>query len=454
MSSKPFIVSIFAGLVLAGCSTTRQGDPPEVPVADNWSHSVKPGVTNSATWWEQFEIPELTQTVQTALASNANLAILVQRVELARAEVRVATAGSMPTASANTTLRVGNERTRETQFQTTSLMPWSAGGIASWELDWLGKWRNRRAAAEDTVKASQADLTAGQLLLTAEVVTTWFQLQQHHHEVATIRQSLDYQNQILAIYRDRHQAGLVETAVLDRQEAEINNLQRQIAQSQMRQQIAARKLDRLQGRSSQPGTYPIQSWVKERPTPDLPGILPAEALRRRPDLLAAEARLRAAWSIAHAAKLDLYPSLDLRLGGVTMTGSLTDPFRSWMTQIGPRLQIPLWDPNRRAAAKATSARAQLVSAEYRSTAIRAIEEIESALITQHRTREQLGHAIKTAENAENIVARTADRLRAGLVSQLELLTDQRQVLAARLTVTRLQTQHHATIVALYSSLGG
>lgn len=453
MSQKAFIVAVFAGLVLAGCSTTRRGEPPGVPVADNWSYPVKAGVTNTAAWWEQFEIPELNRIIQAALASNANLAVLVQRVELARAEGRSQTAGSRPVANADTSLRAGNQRRRWTDFETESILPWSAGAVASWELDWLGKWRHRRAAARDNIAASQADVTAGELLLTAEVATAWFQLQQHHHEAATLRQTRDYQNQILDIYRDRYRAGLVEIAALERQEAEVNELERQITESIMRQQINARKLDRLQGRATNPGDYPMQPWAGDGPTPAVPGILPVDALRRRPDLLAAEARLRAAWSIGRAAKLDLYPSLDLRLGGLTMTGSLTDPFRAWMTQIGPRVQIPLWDPNRRAAAQTTSARAQLAATEYRAAAIRAVEEIEAALITHHRTREQLGHAINASQHAENVVVRTADRFRAGLVSQLELLADQSRALNARLTVIRLQSLHLAAFAAIHRSLG-
>jgi len=451
VSLKVFIISGFVGLVLAGCSTTRPGEPPDVPVADNWSHPVKPGGTNTTDWWEQFEIPELKRIVQTALVSNANLAILVQRVELARAEGRSLTAGSLPAANADTSLRAGKQRRRFTDFETESILPWTAGAVAAWELDWLGKWRHRSAAARESIKAGQADLDAGELLLTAEVVTTWFQLQRHHHEAATLRRTLDYQTQILAILRDRHRAGIVETAVLDRQQAEINELQRQIAEAKMRRQITARKLDRLQGRSANPGAYPMQPF--NTPTPTIPGVLPAETLRRRPDLLAAEARLRSAWSVERAAQLDLYPSLDLRLGGLTMTGSLTDPFRAWMTQIGPRVQIPLWDPNRRATAKTTSARARLTATEYRAAAIRAIEEIEAALITHHRTREQLDHAMKASQHADNVVARTTDRFRAGLVSQLELLADQSRALNTRLTVIRLQSLHLATLATLHRALG-
>lgn len=453
MSLKTFIAFVLVGLVAAGCASTRQGEPPDVPVADSWSYPVGPGGRNTTAWWEQFESPELNRIVRTALASNANLAILVQRVELARAEGRLQTAGSLPVANADTSLRAGKQRRRWTDFETESILPWSTEAIASWELDWLGKWRHRSTAASESIKAGHADLVAGELILTAEAVTTWFRLQRHHHEVATLRRVLDCQTQILDILRDRHSAGIIETVALDRQHAEISDFQRQAVEAEMRRQISARKLDRLQGRSAERSDYAVSPWTIDTATPAIPGILPVEALRRRPDLAAAEARLRAAWSIERAAKLDLYPSLDLRLGGFTLTSSLTDPFRAWMTQIGPRVQIPLWDPDRRAAARNTSARAQLAATEYRAAAIRAVEEIEAALITHHRTREQLDHAMKGSQHADNVVARTSDRRRAGLVSDLEVLADQSRALNARLTVIRVQSLHFTTIAAVYAALG-
>lgn len=454
MSYKTLIASVFAGLVLAGCSSTRQGEPPEVPVAENWSHPVQPGVTNAASWWEQFQIPELNRIVQTALTSNANLAILAQRVELARADSQVATAGSRPSVNADTSIRAGKQRNQVTHFATESLLPWTAGAVASWELDWLGKWRHRRSAARESIQASEADLASGRLLLSAEVVTAWLQIQQRHRETELLNQSLDRQNDILEVYRDRQRAGLVDAATLESQEAETTELKRQLARIRMHREVGSRALDRLLGRTASPGNYPQHARPKETATLAIPGILPIEALRRRPDLLAAEARLRAAWSVARAAKLDLYPSLDLRLGGVTMTGSLTDPFRSWMTQVGPRLQIPLWDPNRRATAQSSSARAQLAATEYRAAAIRAIEDIETALVTHHRIGEQLRLAREAMRRSENILARTNDQLQAGLISQLEQLQDQRRVLTAALTVTRLQTQHLITATAIHRALGG
>ena len=123
MRLKSLIVSVFVGLALAGCSSTRRDELPDLPVGENWSHPVGPGSTNIAAWWEQYEIPELNSVVQTARASNANLAILVQRIELARTEGRSQTAGSLPAANADTSLSAGKQRRRFTDFETESTLP-------------------------------------------------------------------------------------------------------------------------------------------------------------------------------------------------------------------------------------------------------------------------------------------------------------------------------------------
>ena len=451
---KLAIAGAVVAFVLIGCSIPRQGELPEIAAAGNWSHPVAADVGVIAnSWWEEYQIPQLTRIVRTVLETNSHLGVFAERVELARAEAGMDVAGSRPAVNVDTGLRAGQRRDLVSGFQTFTLLPWSGSGTASWELDWLGKWRERKSAARETVKASRSDLDAARLLFAAEVVTSWFQLQEFQHEAEITRRSRDRQAEILAVHRDRERVGLVEAAVIERQQAEINDLQRRIAAAEMRRQIAARKLDRLQGRSAEPGEYPLSPLTPDQPAPDIPAVLPAAALRRRPDLLAAEGRLRSAWSVARVARLDLYPSLNLRLGGVTMTGSLSDPFRAWMTEIGPSLQIPLWDAERRAASRVTSARAKLVAAEYRDAALHAVEEIEAALITHHRTREQRDHARAAARRAEAVVARTRDRRQAGLVSDIELLEDQRRALDARLTAIRLQARYQATFATIHRVLG-
>jgi outer membrane protein TolC len=186
----------------------------------------------------------------------------------------------------------------------------------------------------------------------------------------------------------------------------------------------------------------------------LPAKLPADILRQRPDLAAAEARLRSAFSLERAAYLDLYPSLSLNLSGLTMTGSVTDPFRSWITQIGPRLDIPIWDPKRMESLGARHARARVVAAEYRVLALRAFEEVEVAAVQFNRRDEQLQLAEEVVRKAGRVREFTADKLRAGLVSQLEVLEDECRILAARRQSLALHAELLADAVAIFRALGG
>ncbi len=454
--SKLIVLSMLSGLFLSGCSIpSRQRTVPDFDSVKNWSMPADEfsGAVGGA-WWEQFNDSELSRLVETAIASNANLTILVQRIELARAEGRIATAGSLPIVDASTGLRAGRERNRETGFQTRNVMPWSSSAAASWEIDWLGKWRERKAAIRETVNTSEADLNAGRLLIASEVVNNWFKLQRRNGEIAIMEDSVERQDEILRILRDRYRAGLVEVAVIERQEAEASLLKRQLVETRMMADILKRQLDQLQGKNAGTGSYRMKSFPATSLVPKLPDTLPSDVLRRRPDMAAVEARLRAAYSLERADKLNLYPSLNLRLGGVTMTGSLTDPFRSWVSEIGPRVDIPLWDPSRKAEARASSVRAEIVAAEYRATALKAIEDVEIALVTFHRVREQLRLAHESGRRAENVRERTADRLNAGLVSQLEVLEDEHRALEAELVVVRFQTELLMSAVAVFRAMGG
>nr|ADI23054.1 outer membrane protein [uncultured gamma proteobacterium HF0770_07M15] len=220
-------------------------------------------------------------------------------------------------------------------------------------------------------------------------------------------------------------------------------------------ETAVRRLDRLRGLPAGGSRYPITPLRSGTIViPVLPAKLPADILRQRPDLAAAEARLRSAFALERAAHLNLYPSLDMRLSGFTMTGSITDPFRSWMTEIGPRLEIPIWDPERIERLGSEQARARVVAAEYRALALRAFEEVETAAVQFNRRREQLKLADEIVRKAEKIRKFTADKLRVGLVSQLEVLEDERRILTARRQSLALHTELLADTVAIFRALGG
>jgi len=450
-----FILAVWA-LASIGCVGPRpQQSFPEVKTPEAWSVNWS-GVTNAfeGPWWERFKDAELNLLITGALATNANLAVLAERVELARAEGRLDTAGSRPRVSAGTGLRTGRQHTRVTDYKTESLKPMTASSSMDWEMDWLGKWSSRHTAAQERVLASEADLNAGRLLLAAEIANAWFSIRRQNEDQVIIEDSIKHQDAILAIYRDRLQAGLIDAAVSERQEAEIASLHQELIRVRMLGETAARRLDRLRGLPAGGNRYTTVPLRSSTIVPSLPARLPTDILRQRPDLAAAEARLRSAFALERAAYLNLYPSLNLHLSGLTMTGSATDPFQSWMAKIGPQLEIPIWDPKRIEQLGSEHARARVVAAEYRALALRAFEEVETAAVQFNRRREQLQLADEIVRKAGKVREFTADKLRAGLVSQLEVLEDERRILTARRQQLTLQAELLTDTVAIFRALGG
>ena len=451
---KRVIIPIAISLTLGGCAIPSRNRPtPAVPVAATWSLPPTNAVAEvGQSWWDQFGDPELVRLIREAIESNADLAMLTERVELARADGRFATANARPSAMASTGMRAGKKHTRVTGFQTESVRPWSAGGALGWELDWLGKWRDRSDAAKASVRASEADLNAGRLLMAAEVATAWFQYRRYRAEIGILKNSLKRQREILTIYRDRFQAGILETSVVERQEAEAADLERRQVRARMLAEIQARRLNRLRGLTASAHDYPVQPPDSRAAIPTLPDTLPADVLRRRPDLAAAEARLQAAFSLERAARLDLFPSLSLKLTGTTASGSLTDPFQSWISEAGPRLDLPIWDPERLARSRVHGARARVAAAEYRTAALRAVEDVEVALVQFHYRQAELKLAKDIVGKTRRVREITDDKRRAGIVSQLEVLEDERRTLTAELNELAIHTEALTDAVAVYRAM--
>ncbi len=452
---KRVIVPIAISLLLGGCAAIPPRDRQTPAFATPATWSAQPtdaaGVVGE-TWWEQFNDPELTRLIQEALQSNADLATLAERVNLARAEGRFAIANAGPSVSGTTGIRAGKEHTRESGFQTVSVQPWTAGGSFGWELDWLGKWRERETAADQRVIASEADLNVGRLLLTAETASAWFRLKRYRAEVEILEASLRRQREILAIYRDRFQAGILEASVVERQEAEAADLMRQQVRSTRLAETQDRLLDRLRGGVAGEREYRLKESKPRAAVPTLPASLTGDTLRRRPDLVAAEARLQEAFSLERAARLDLFPSLSLRLTGTTASGSLTDPFQNWISNVGPRLDLPIWDPERLAQSKIHTARAKVAAADYRAVALRAVEEVEAALVRFHHRQTESELAGEIVSKARNVRDQTDDKRRAGIVSQLEVLEDERRALAAELSELLIHTQLLTDAVAVFRAM--
>lgn len=451
-----YILSICgAAVLLSGCSQPKaQSHLADIESPARWSVPVGGANDGEHSVWQSFGDPELLRVIQMAMLTNPDLAVLAERIELARADGNRLIAPARPSLEASTELREGREHTRETGFQTEDIKPWSAGASFKWELDWLGKWRHKNEAGIQEFQATKADLEAGKLLLASEVANAWFQLRLHNRESHILNRASNYQSDILNIYKDLMQAGLVEPSILEQNEAVAAELNQKKIRARMNAEIQIRRLNRLTANTQARNNYQTAPLTGAQITiPGIPATLPPEVLSRRPDMTAAEARLKAAMALEKSAHLDLFPSLSLNLSGVTASGSLTDPFQSWITSFGPRLELPVWDPERMAQARIHSARAKIAAAEFRSAAIRALEEVEVALIKYNHRQSDLMLASERRARAKAVRDLTHNKRQAGLVSDLEVLEKEKGILNSELDEVRILADLLIDAVAVYRSMG-
>jgi outer membrane protein TolC len=177
-------------------------------------------------------------------------------------------------------------------------------------------------------------------------------------------------------------------------------------------------------------------------------------MKARPDLLAAEARVRSAFQMEEATRLDLLPSLRLGAGAEGASSALASGFMEWMASAGPRLDLPVYDPQRLAAVRVRRAETNESAAAYRQSALTAFEEVESAYLNNTSRRRQLGAArreITALDEARRNMHSTFD---AGLVSPFELLATERRVLEARRQELALRHALFRDHLALIRALGG
>jgi outer membrane protein TolC len=201
------------------------------------------------------------------------------------------------------------------------------------------------------------------------------------------------------------------------------------------------------------GTVPETGWADVK-VPATPSKVPAAVWQSRPDLIAAEAEVRQAFALQDSARLNLLPSLSLEAGGAFAGSSLRGNYNQWTAGVGPRLEIPVWDPERIAQVKRSKAEAVQASANYRSTANRAVEEIEGAYVDLSRYRAQLSSFEREAVAKRRAWQDAESKLGSGVDSEIKVTNLARTYRDAAALETRMRLRALDAHLRLVRALGG
>lgn len=439
---------------LAGCADFRPPvyERPETPGKAEWTRqesiTVSPADTVQPNWWQGFRDPYLDKLITQALSGNYDIKVLAARIRVAQAQIGEAKAGALPVVDLN----AGGSITKTTNQ--TTVRSFSAGAQLSWDIDIWGKVEKGVQAQTAEFHATEADWRAGYLTLAANVSTTYFQILQFDEQIDQQSRTVQKNGQILGTYQAMFQNGLVPKIRVMQQQAEINRLTKDLIELRRSRDVTENALATLVGVPAGNLKVPAGKLQDRVQPPAVPAGLPSQLLARRPDIVAAEYRVLAAYNIVGQARLAQLPSISLTANGGMASFALSSLLKTFTFGLAPAISLPMLDPNVRARIKTTEAQVKVVENDYGRTVMNAFEEVESALVNVDAHKKQRIELQQQVDQLRVVSAQIEAQLKEGVVSQLEVFETERSLLTAQLSLLAVHQQILADTVTLYKALGG
>ncbi|WP_340526782.1 efflux transporter outer membrane subunit [Cupriavidus necator] len=440
--------------LLAGCADFRPPvyQRPETPAKAEWTRqesiTVSPADAVQPNWWLGFKDPYLNKLIEQALSGNYDIKVLAARIRVANAQIGEARAGALPVigigASANFAKTTGQKSTST----------YNAAAQLNWDIDIWGKVEKGVQAQTAEFNATEADWRAGYLTLVSNVSTTYFQILQFNEQIEQQSRTVAKNGQILSTFQAMYQNGLVPKIRVMQQQAEINRLNKDLLELRRSRDVAENALATLVGVPAGNLKVPAGRLQDRVQPPAVPAGLPSQLLARRPDVVAAEYRVLAAYNIVGQARLAQLPTISLTASGGTASFALSSLLKSFTFGLMPSINLPMLDPNIRARVKTTEAQVGVAENEYGRTVMTAFEEVENALVNVDARKKQRIELQQQVEQLRVVSAQIEAQLKEGVVSQLEVFETERSLLAAQLQLLAVHQQILADTVTLYKALGG
>jgi multidrug efflux system outer membrane protein len=409
-------------------------------------------------WRDHFADPQLQATIAQALEHNRDLRVAVLRVLEARAFYQIRRADQFPSLDANAgAIRVRIPDDLSLTGSAGTLSVYSAGvSVVGWELDFWGRVRNLKEAALEQFLATDAARRAVTVSLVARVADGYFTLRELDERIRLARDTIRTREESLRIFNRRFKEGT--TTRLDVAQVETLLTQAQTLGAQLEQARAeqAHALTLLVG-ASPAGLAERANLDDAALMQELRVGLPSELLQERPDIVAAEHRLRAANADIGAARAAFFPRITLTGFFGTASSALDGLFgagtRAWL--FVPQLVAPIFDAGRRRAnVDLTEVRRDAAVADYERTIQSAFRDVSDALSAQRWLAKQVAIQ-QRALAAQQERARLAQlRYDLGSGTFLEVLDAQRDLLSAEQVLVQLRRALLSSRVALYAALGG
>lgn len=458
------IVAVLIGALLSACSTLPPYQRPsaEIPAqyagaAPGWARAAPADTAPRGPWWTIFNDPVLNQLEARVDVSNQTVRKAVAQVQQARSMVDYQRAGFFPTITAG----AAQDRFRTSQnvegksLAGKTVPDYSAGVSASWEPDLFGRVRDSVAGARADAEASEADLEAVHLSMSADLAVDYFTLRSLDTQKKLLDDSVSAYAAALKLLQQQLKDGAIDASAVAQATTQLEATRTQdtdidVTRAQMQHTIAT-----LIGEPASTFTLPPNGSAATPPA--IPIGVPSQLLERRPDIAAAERRVASANAqigVAHAAFFpDLVLSASAGLESTFFAPWLSAPSLFW--SLGPQLVGTLFDGGKRTASlHGATAQYDGAVADYRQSVLVAFQQVEDNLSALHSLADEAASQQRATTAADLSLRLTTNRFNAGAVSYLDVVTAQTIALTNQRIADQIAARRLESSVLLLKALGG
>jgi NodT family efflux transporter outer membrane factor (OMF) lipoprotein len=457
--------------LLAACGTEPALRSPEPPAAEAALRARAAAVAQQpallegepvpSEWWRLFQDEGLAALQRAAAQGNLDLLGAAVRIEESRAQLGLAEAARQPRLAAQGELARSalSERSPLARLgaPTRPVDVWSLGLEAGWEMDFAGYLRRLSESAATRVDANVYGMEMVRVSLAGDIARTYLLLRGVQAQQSVLVQNRAIARELLRVVLSRVRHGVATRFDAAVSTADIADIDARLTRLEHQQGILLNTLALLAGKPPREmDAYRMPAGLPPMPAL-LPSGLPSELARQRPDILQAEARLRAAVADIGAAHADFYPRVRL-MGRAGFQAFEFSDLGSWNTRtfaLGPAVHLPVFDGGRLTRNLALSeARHRAAALAYQHTVLRAWHEVDDALGAYASELERRTHLQRAQAAHQDALDAAQQGLREGSADVVPVLLARRSLLATQAELAECATASALSVVSLYRALGG
>ena len=462
---KLSLAALVTLLLSSGCTFVPEYIRPQGPVSAEWPQGdayrqlQEDALKEIAgtPWQEFFTDPALRKIIEKALGNNRDLRLAALNVERTQAMYGIQRASLLPSVDGSGSIAkerysadlVGADSSRTAEQYSLSL------GIAAWEIDFFGRVRSLSDQALEEYLATEEARRSAELALITQVARVYLTLAADQENLKLAQATLDNQQASYDLINKSYDNGLATELDLRRAQSAVESARRDVPR--FKQVVAQDRnaLNLLVGGSVEEELLPNElNTVADLKEVD-PG-LPSAVLLNRPDVAAAEHRLKGAYAYVGAARASLFPRISLTASAGTASDELSGLLGSGtgVWSFVPQLQVPIFDPRVWKAVQVSKVDQKIVLTQYEKTVQNAFKEVADALAVQGTISEQLAAQEALVDSAQVTYELSDKRYTMGLDSYLSVLDAHRSLYAQQQALISLRLSRLAHQITLYGVLGG